>query len=731
MGNPTTAASGSIFNNAAGITITAPNAVFAWIYFAAPNALATQTNGGLRFLVGSSNGAFKQYYVRGSDSYAYGGWECIPFHPSIETGAATINVDATAGTFTRTTGDFTANGFESGMTIVTTGFTNAGNNTTKVISSVTTTVITVTVTTGLVTENGNGDEWVRQCDNLLGSPTTTAQWFGGAAVLSGATAVSKGNPFGLDAIRWGRGESRMYDGESADPASFAGFATNANDTVANRLGLIQEIDGGFLIQGKIVLGYSAAVYFKQENTTVLIADTEKVVSSFNAIEIRQPSGTSTVIFTNVSFLALNATARGNWITTDNATVTLTACTFTSMGTFGFLGSTTATTCTFRACNLVTQSSAVIVGCTFDSTNDATKGLLSNNPANVTSCIFKSSGTKHGIEFNTPGTYTWAGNTFTGYASSDGSSGNEAVYNNCTPYNTTQTYASSNQDSTVSLRSDAGGDSAVGECFASTATKVLSAARFYLKKSGTPTGNATVKIYAVTGTPNSNATPTGAVLATSENFSVASLTGSYAMTEFKFKSTNCISLTSGTNYFVVLDVSATTSSSGNTIDVGYDNSAPSFTAGNAATYSVTGAVWTSQSYDLVFDCYTDGAVILNLSAGGTTPTIRNATGCSTSVVASVDISVYVVDTSNSPLNDVQVAIFRVSDDFEIMNKDTGYDPEGNGYATTSYNGATPANIYIRVRKASTGTKYIPVSSTGTIQSEIGYTTTVTLQVDTNA
>ena len=73
MGNPTTAASGSIFNNAAGITITAPNAVFAWIYFAAPNALAIQTNGGLRFLVGSSNGAFKQYYIRGSDTYAYGG----------------------------------------------------------------------------------------------------------------------------------------------------------------------------------------------------------------------------------------------------------------------------------------------------------------------------------------------------------------------------------------------------------------------------------------------------------------------------------------------------------------------------------------------------------------------------------------------------------------------------------------------------------------------------------
>jgi len=50
--------------------------------------------------------------------------------------------------------------FKVGDTITTSGFTNAGNNTTKIIQSVTATVITVTASAGLVTETGDGNERV-------------------------------------------------------------------------------------------------------------------------------------------------------------------------------------------------------------------------------------------------------------------------------------------------------------------------------------------------------------------------------------------------------------------------------------------------------------------------------------------------------------------------------------------------------------------------------------------
>ena len=80
----------------------------------------------------------------------------------MDSGLCTINVVDT-GTFTRTTGSFTTDGFLAGHTIVTTGFTNPGNNTTKIIDTITGagTIITVTSATGLVTESGDGDEQVR------------------------------------------------------------------------------------------------------------------------------------------------------------------------------------------------------------------------------------------------------------------------------------------------------------------------------------------------------------------------------------------------------------------------------------------------------------------------------------------------------------------------------------------------------------------------------------------
>lgn len=82
-----------------------------------------------------------------------------------DTGSAalTINVNATNRTFIRTTGSFVTDGFQVNDTIDTTGFTNGGNNTTKIIESITTTTnandtITVTSATGLVTETGNNNE---------------------------------------------------------------------------------------------------------------------------------------------------------------------------------------------------------------------------------------------------------------------------------------------------------------------------------------------------------------------------------------------------------------------------------------------------------------------------------------------------------------------------------------------------------------------------------------------
>lgn len=86
------------------------------------------------------------------------------------TGLTALSVDADTGAFTRIggspVGSFLMDGFEPGMTFQASGFIDVGNNVSKVIATVTDTVITVTSASGLVTETGDGNE------QLLEDPST-------------------------------------------------------------------------------------------------------------------------------------------------------------------------------------------------------------------------------------------------------------------------------------------------------------------------------------------------------------------------------------------------------------------------------------------------------------------------------------------------------------------------------------------------------------------------------
>ena len=86
------------------------------------------------------------------------------YTPTHATGAIAIDA-AAAGTFIRTTGSFTADGFRKGMNFTSAGYVAGGDNGVFEIASITTTTIandTITVVdnTGMVTEAGGGDETI-------------------------------------------------------------------------------------------------------------------------------------------------------------------------------------------------------------------------------------------------------------------------------------------------------------------------------------------------------------------------------------------------------------------------------------------------------------------------------------------------------------------------------------------------------------------------------------------
>jgi len=90
----------------------------------------------------------------------------------------------------------------------------------------------------------------------------------------------------------------------------------------------------------------------------------------------------------------------------------------------------------------------------------------------------------------------------------------------------------------------GGQSITGK------TGKLSSCKFYLKKTGLPTGNAVAELYAHSGTFGTDSKPTGAVLATSDNFDVSTLTTSLALVTFNFSGVNRINLVNGTKYCII-------------------------------------------------------------------------------------------------------------------------------------------------------------------------------------
>ena len=170
-------------------------------------------------------------------------------------------------------------------------------------------------------------------DYTEGSPTSYR--YVGAAVKS-LVAVGKGNPHGVDAIRYGRCSSIFRYGDSSNGyCTFAGFAA-VNDNINNMWGLIQAVPGG------------------DSDVQILIDNTPAVSAGFNSIEVTDAS--SRVDMDNVVFKSLGTQSPGKWVCNHNADLNITSCQFISMGVFTLGG----TASEFLNCQWVNCSGTITV-----------------------------------------------------------------------------------------------------------------------------------------------------------------------------------------------------------------------------------------------------------------------------------------------------------------------------------------------------------------------------------
>ncbi|RLA02068.1 MAG: hypothetical protein DRQ42_01635 [Gammaproteobacteria bacterium] len=263
-----------------------------------------------------------------------------------------------------------------------------------------------------------------------GTPGTNYRWVG--MLCKVISAISKGSPYGIDVIRYGRGELEVTYGEAANYATFDGMATE-NDSTNNKWGLFSSQSGSYIWKGLMSLGSAATlVDFRDSNRNIVVDNTRRVQSTFNKIEVNNTS--SNIEWSNINIVSLCTVSPGQFEAVADAPIDFDSCQFTDLGTFIFQSNSALTATIFRRCGLVTTGGADVDGCTFDDTSDSTKAVIVSSPANaalITDSIFISGGTGHGLEIGgTAADLTLTDCVFTGYdIANPGTAANKAIYVN--------------------------------------------------------------------------------------------------------------------------------------------------------------------------------------------------------------------------------------------------------------------------------------------------------------
>ena len=122
---------------------------------------------------------------------------------------------------------------------------------------------------------------------------------------------------------------------------------------------------------------------------------------------------------------------------------------------------------------------------------------------------------------------------------------------------------------------------------------LTSAKFYMNKTGSPTGDVTAELYAHSGTFGQTSVGTGSVLATSDSIDASVISTSYGLITFTFSTP--YNLVNGEYY--ILAVCYSGGDALNLVRAGLDSSSPSH-VGNYCYYS--GGGWTASSVkDVIF------------------------------------------------------------------------------------------------------------------------------------
>lgn len=541
-------------------------------------------------------------------------------------------------------------------------------------------------------------------------PTTTAITSLGFRVTT--TSTSKNAPsFYIDHLHANDGLV-VYGDDGGGDFDLDDIIALSNTTTTAYY-ILEKTDQGYRQNGQLTIGDGVgtnSTQFKQLSPKITCPDIWLPTDGFDVVVIGNATGTT-------DFEIGDGGAQGGFWTAEGASqaskpnfnltdtnldiMKLEGVTFVNCGTMDLpvtASGREVINCAFENCGVVTSSTCVMTGPKFINSPGAALELTSTSH-NVTYAKFITCVT--GVLVGTAGTYPMSGFDFAD--NGDGSSYFD-VENEVNAV-TTDSYIESNQDTDQTIGNgtiNAGGQSFTGD------GNVLSRARIWLKKSGTLSGTIVAKVYLATGS-DPNQVPTGAELATSKTIPATDIGLTYAAHDFEFEDE--FTLVNTTEYFISVEY---TGDSGNYLIWGTDSSSPP-SGSNFATYTTS---WSAvNTDDGCFYIYT-GAIVKMTLSNDSDPVYDLNSGTppgATIMPISVNITFTIKrDDTKIVIQYVEVAVFKSSDDSELMNEQT----DVSGIATQGFpypGGST--NVYWRVREIPTADpQFEPQSSDDEITSD---------------
>ena len=331
-------------------------------------------------------------------------------------------------------------------------------------------------------------------DGTTGTPDLTAvDYFG---IVGDFTATSKSENLAMDAVDIGAGLNLVGgDGADADGTWQDFVDDDEGDTAATtgRYGYIytlavdpatgdakiMECYGMFWI-GRDTTPTTTATVFIDSGKTLTFPD-GLFDAGFSGISVDLGNATTDIDFTDCNFFGLGSESGVD--TRPVLTAVGTAGAFDAVGCIfnNFADLTLTSACTLTGCTItgsegITQAGATLDSCTIAgaTTADGVAFITADDPSKIKDCSFAFSD-GHALEITTPGTYTFQGNSFSGYGA-DGTN-DAAIYNNS---GGAVTLNITGGGDTPTVRNGSGASTTVNNSVTITLTNLVAGSRVYIR-----------------------------------------------------------------------------------------------------------------------------------------------------------------------------------------------------------------------------------------------------------